>query len=162
MKKSMSFVFAAFAAVLLSFGLVGCGLFRGDTRPIGPDGERLNRIPGVRAVEIPAGFTDAQVLDAVERAIAATSSGVHIAGLWYPEGRDPGNRWIRVGMTVRRHYLCVCYRIENGQLVPDVPTSTNLKQSGVKIHRRVPGWINGFNALISQQLYGAKTVPMAR
>lgn len=65
-------------------------------------------------------------------------------------------------MTVRRHYLCVCYRIENGSLVPDVPTSTNLKQSGVKIHRRVPGWINGFNALISQQLYGAKTVPMAR
>lgn len=75
MKKSISFVFAAFAAVLLSFGLVGCGLFRGDTRPIGPDGERLNRIPGVRTVEIPAGFTDAQVLDAVERAIAATVPG---------------------------------------------------------------------------------------
>ena len=127
-----------------------------DTRPVGPNGERLNRIPGTNPIEILHGLTDAQALDAVESAIRGTKPGErrnHWVSQWRIEDRDPANKWIRINLTARNHYLCVCWRIEGGKLVPDVPTSTNLKQDGIKIHRKVPAWINGLQPLISQKMY---------
>lgn len=160
MKNSLP-CFAALAAVASVVVLSGCSVIfpTEDTRPLSAEGERLNRIPGVNAVEIPAGVTDAQALDAVERAVEST----YVKGRWSPwvskwtpELRDSSDKWIRLGFTLRRHYLCVCYRIEDGKLIPDVPTSQNLKQNGTRIHRKVPQWINSLNTLISQQLYAAK------
>lgn len=139
--------------------LAGCGMFGGaeDNRPMGPNGERLNRIPGVEAIDIPSELSDSQALDAVEQAINGTNPGERTnrwLSQWRPEMRDSDNRWIRVGLTARGHYLCVCYRIEGQQLIPDVPTSTNLKQDGIKIHRKVPSWINGLRPLIQTRMYG--------
>lgn len=139
--------------------LCGCALFsppEAESRPVVVDGVRLNRIPGTMAIDIPSGLEDAKVLDAVERAIAGTHPGtrkVVMISQWRPELRDPENKWIRVGLTVRHHYLQVCYRIEGAKLIPDVPTSVNLKQDGTRIHRKVPSWINSLSVLISQQLY---------
>ena len=160
MKKLM--VFVGICAAILS----GCSTIQEkvssfsepavDNRPIGPNGERLNRIPGTDSIEILGGLTDAQALDAVETAIRGTRAGDrrnHWASQWRLEDRDPGNKWIRISLSQREHYLCVCYRIENGKLVPDVPTSNNLKQDGIKIHRKVPTWINGMRPLISQRMY---------
>lgn len=146
------------ATMALSVGMCGCSLFRSVPDPVkGPDGVLLNRIPGTNSVDIPAGLVDAKVLDAVEKAIQGTGGNQqrvnHWVSQWRMERRDPDNKWIRVGLTVRQHYLSVCYRIENGKLIPDVPTSTNLNQDGCKIHRKVPNWINKLNTLISQQLY---------
>lgn len=160
MKNSVTY-FSAFVVIASAVVMTGCSVIfpKEDTRPLSAEGERLNRIPGVNAVEIPAGVTDVQALDAVERAVGETYSGLRsgvILGQWSPEGRDPADKWIRVGLTVRRHYLCVCYRIEEGKLIPDVPTSQNLKQNGTRIHRKVPVWINSLNVLITQQLYAAK------
>ena len=155
--KSMRIV--AFLSAALCLG--GCCLFgtAEDMRPFSADGVRLNRIAGAASVDIPVGINDKQVLDAVEKAITGTHPGnrkVAMTSQWRPELRDPENKWIRVGLTVRRHYLQVCYRIENGKLVPDVPYSENLKQQDTKIHRKVPQWINNFNVLIAQQLYAAQ------
>lgn len=155
--KSMRIV--AFLSVALC--LSGCCLFgtAKDSRPLSADGVRLNRIQGVSSVDIPAGLNDKQVLDAVEKAITGTHPGnrkVAMISQWRPELRDPDNKWIRVGLTVRKHYLQVCYRIEKDKLVPDVPYSENLKQQNTKIHRKVPQWINNFNILIAQQLYAGQ------
>ena len=127
-----------------------------DTRPLGPNGERLNRIPGTVPVQIPAGLSDKQAIDAVAQAVTGTGDNernIAFVSQWRLESRDKQNKWIQIGLTVRSHYLCVCYRIENGALVPDVPTSRNLKQDGVKIHRKVPQWINNLAPLITQRLY---------
>lgn len=147
-------------ALLIALSMNGCCLFTAEEASpschVLADGTRLNRIPGVTNVDIPAGVTDKQVLDAVEKAITGTHPGnrkVAMVSQWRPELRDPANKWIRVGLTARNHYLRVCYRIENSQLIPDVPFSTNLKQEGTKIHRKAHMWINNFNALIAQQLY---------
>ena len=140
--------------------LCGCALFSpsdtDSTSAVTVDGVRLNRIPGTLPVDIPQGLADTAVLDAVERAISLTKPGtrkIAIISQWRPELRDPENKWIRVGLTVRTHYLQVCWRIEGTKLIPDVPTSTNLKQDGTKIHRKVPVWINNLGVLISNQLY---------
>ena len=144
--------------------LSGCMLFGGGESDRGPvvrdeNGVALNRIPGTNSVDIPAGISDSQALDAVELAINGTSPGERNnswVSKWRPEARDENNKWIRIGLHARKHYLCVCYRIEGGKLVPDVPTSTNLKQNGTSIHRKVPLWINDFNTLITTQMYGLK------
>lgn len=147
-------------AVLIS----GC-LSTVETRPSeskttaerGEVGTVLNRIPGTEAIEIPEAMTDKQALDAVEMALNGTSPGERNnswVSKWRPEMRDTGNRWIRVGLKARQHYLCVCYRVEGRSLVPDVPTSTNLGQNGVRIHRKVPIWINNLKPLIQMQMYG--------
>jgi len=150
---------------VLSIVLVsGCAMFRSST-PDGPssswlrdeNGVVLNRIPGTESIEIPEGLPSNRVLDAVEMAVAGTNPGEHNnswVSKWRPELRDPQNRWIRIGLKVRQHYLCVCYRIEGNRLVPDVPTSTNLDQDGIHIHRKVPAWINNLKPLISMQMYG--------
>ncbi len=127
-----------------------------DERPIGPNGERLNRIPGTESIDIPQGVSDKQALDVIEATIRGTKPGEgknYWISQWRMEDRDPSNKWIRIGLTARQHYLCVCYRIENGKLVPDVPTSTNLKQDGIKIHRKVPVWINNLKPLITMRFY---------
>ena len=153
MKKIV--VFAILAAVCI--GCQGPSVVQKvDDRPVLADGQRLNRIPGTEPIEIPQGISDAQALDAVETAIRGTNPGErvnHWVSQWRLEARDPANAWIRVGLTARNHYLCVCYRIEGGKLVPDVPTSTNLKQDGIRIHRKVPMWINNLRPLIAQRLY---------
>lgn len=145
-------------AVLVGLALtIGCSTAPSEPVPRDENGVALNRIPGVESIAIPAGLSDGQVLDAVELAIAGTRPGERNnawVSQWRPELRDPANRWIRVGLSVRQHYLCVCYRIENGRLVPDVPTSTNLDQDGSSIHRKVPGWMNRLRSLIQMRLYG--------
>ena len=121
-----------------------------------PAAATLNRIPGTDSIDIPQGITDKQALDAVEQAVKGTKAGDtrnYWLSQWRMEARDPANKWIQIGLTARQHYLCVCYRIENGKLVPDVPTSTNLKQEGTKIHRKVPAWINNLKPLISSRFY---------
>lgn len=155
--KKIIMMLGVLATCVASAGLFDIILPPGeDTRPIGPNGERLNRIPGTLPIEIPQGLTDKQALDAVELAVAGTGAGdkrIHWASQWRMEARDPGEKWIRVGLSAREHYLSVCYRIEDAKLVPDVPTSTNLKQDGIKIHRKVPVWINGLKPLIAAKLY---------
>jgi len=108
-----------------------------------PSAASLNRIPGAGSIKIPEGLSDDQAIEAVAR--TAVGIGNWVAGRWVVESRDVSNQWIRVNLTVRQHAMTVCYRIENGMLVPDVPQSTNLNQDGSKIHRNVPGWINRFN-----------------
>lgn len=103
----------------------------------------LNRIPGADSIQIPPGLSDAQAIEAIAR--TAVGIGNWLTGRWTVESRDPSNKWIRVALTVRQHAMTVCYRIENGKLVPDVPQSTNLRQNGSKIDGHVPGWINRFN-----------------
>lgn len=103
----------------------------------------LNRIPGAESILIPPGLSDAQAVEAIAR--TAVGIGNWMTGRWTVESRDPSNKWIRVSLTVRQHAMTVCYRVEDGKLVPDVPHSTNLNQNGSKIHRNVPGWINRFN-----------------
>ena len=144
-------------AVVLS-ACVGCA--SNDVGSVPPtvmsDGTVLNRIPGVDSISIPAGVSDKTALDVVEQVIALNNSGDkrnRWKGEWRMEDRDPQNKWIQVGFSVREHYVCVCYRIEGNKLVPDVPTSTNLKQNGTSIHRKVPVWINGLKPLISERLY---------
>ena len=148
------------------FALSGCALFGGNDEPeaagaepvaLDENGVALNRIPGTEAIDIPAGLANDKVLDAVEMAITGTRPGernISAVSQWRPEMRDPENRWIQVGLRARMHYLCVCYRIEGSKLIPDVPTSRNLKQKGTSIHRKVPIWINNFSSLIKMQLYG--------
>lgn len=117
----------------------------------------LNRILGTAPIAIPAGFSDRAALDCVEAAVHAANpknkqGGFSLLGQWSLEERDPWNRWIRVAIRIRTHYAAVCYRIENGNLVPDVPVSRNLNQNGSEIHRNVPRWINNFGAIIKQQM----------
>ena len=148
---------------LLIVGLLavaGCGIFRGSgggSVSQDENGNAIYRIAGTVAVDIPAGVSDSQALDAVELAINGTSPGERNnswVSKWRPELRDPENRWIRIGLNVRQHYLCVCYRIEGNKLIPDVPTSRNLNQKGTSIHRKVPAWINNFSNLVQMQMYG--------
>lgn len=124
-----------------------------------PSAPTLNRIPGTGSVKIPAGLSNAQAIEAVAR--TAVGIGNWVAGRWVVESRDVSNQWIRVNLTVRQHAMTVCYRIENGMLVPDVPQSTNLNQDGSKIHRNVPGWINRFNNRISQHFSEVGAKPAA-
>lgn len=145
------------AAVLLS-ACAGCLSSGTDVVPptVMADGTVLNRIPGVESIVIPAGISDKMALDVVEQVVTLNNSGEtrnRWRGEWRMEDRDAANKWIRVGYSVREHYLCVCYRIENGKLVPDVPTSTNLRQNGCSIHRKVPAWINAIRPMISERLY---------
>ena len=107
------------------------------------NGVALNRIPGAESITIPPGLSDAQAIEAIAR--TAVGIGNWLTGRWVVESRDPSNKWIRVALTVRQHAMTVCYRVENGKLVPDVPQSTNLRQDGSKIDGHVPGWINRFN-----------------
>lgn len=158
-----SIMIAVAAAVLC----VGCSAIRGitspstpavDNRPVGPDGERLNRIPGTTAIDIPAGIDNKTALDVFENAIIATGAGdknLYWASQWRMEARDSGHNWIRVGLSNRQHYLSVCYRIEDGKMIPDVPASSNLKQDGINIHRKAVQWINRLNPLIGAKLYDA-------
>lgn len=158
----MKNVFVSLCAVCVL--AAGCATFEGDgggvdTRPVAADGTRLNRIPGTEQIPIPAGISDVQALDAVEQAIRGTGAGdrsIYWVSQWRLENRDPQNKWIQVVLTARAHILHVCYRIENGALIPDVPSSSNLKQDGVRIHRKVPQWINRLNTLISAKLYETK------
>ena len=156
--KKVLMIAMAFGLVAVCSGFLnfGSGSSQADERPIGPNGERLNRIPGTESIDIPQGISDKQALDVIEATIRGTKAGEgknYWISQWRMEDRDPANKWIRVGLTARQHYLCVCYRIENGKLVPDVPTSTNLKQDGIKIHRKVPVWINNLKPLISMRFY---------
>lgn len=117
----------------------------------------LNRILGTAPVAIPAGFSDRTALDCVEAAVHTANpknkqGGFSLLGQWSLEERDPADRWIRVAIRIRTHYAAVCYRIENGNLVPDVPVSRNLNQNGSEIHRNVPRWINNFSAIIKQEM----------
>ena len=145
--------------LVLVCSVITTGCFTPAPQPVrGADGVLLNRIPGVNSIDIPSGLDYAKVLDCVEDAVRGTGESTRVnawVSQWRMELRDPGNRWVRVGLTVRQHYLSVCYRIEEGRLVPDVPTSTNLGQDGCKIHRKVPTWINRLNALIAQKLYSS-------
>ncbi|MBO4287886.1 MAG: hypothetical protein J5985_06950 [Kiritimatiellae bacterium] len=158
----MKKVFVSLCAVCVL--AVGCVTLEGDnggvdTRPVAADGTRLNRIPGTESIPIPNGLTDVQVLDAVESAIKGTGAGdrnIYWVSQWRVENRDPANKWVQVVLTARAHILHVCYRIENGALIPDVPSSSNLKQNGTRIHRKVPQWINQLNVLISSRLYELK------
>lgn len=129
--------------IVLSLSVaLGLSLF-GDAVP-------LNRIPGVDSVHIPEGLTNEQALNAVEH--SASGMGSWILGRWSRDARDASNHWVRVVLNVRSHSLTVCYRIENGMLVPDVPYSSNLNQNGAKIDGHVPGWINRFNRRIKDNL----------
>ena len=126
-----------------------------------PAAVQLNRILGTAPVAIPAGFTDKQALDSVEAAVHAANpknrqGGFSLLGQWTLEERDPANKWIRVAIRIRAHYAAVCYRIENGNLVADVPVSRNLNQNGSQIHRNVPRWINNFGAIIKQEMQKAQ------
>ena len=152
--------------LVLVCSVITTGCFTSAPQPVtsapqpvrGADGVLLNRIPGVNSIDIPSGLDNAKVLDCVEDAVRGTGESTRVnawVSQWRMELRDPGNRWVRVGLTVRHHYLSVCYRIEEGRLVPDVPMSTNLGQDGCKIHRKVPTWINRLNALIAQRLYSS-------
>ena len=159
MKTTMKAIMLACIAVVAGCAQIG-GTLGGsetvDARPIGPDGVPLNRIPGVESIDIPEGVSDKAALDVIEQTITATRPGERrntFVSQWRLEARDKDNKWIRIGLSARSHYLCVCYRIENGKLVPDVPHSTNLKQDGIKIHRKVPNWINGLRPLIMQRFY---------
>ena len=135
--------------------LVGCE----TSQPVyAPDGTPLNRIPGVEAIDIPPGVSDKAALDAVEQSVELSHNGLtrnYWKGQWRMEGRNDAEKWVRAGLSVRKHYLCVCYRIENGKLIPDVPTSINLNQSGSSIHRKVPHWINLMKQQLVEQLYKA-------
>ena len=151
---------------ILAAAVVGCNTTsvapQNTARPVSADGQVLNRIPGTDSIDIPQGITDVQALDVVEAVIRGTKPGDrvnHWVSQWRLEARDPANKWIRIGLTARNHYLCVCYRIEDGKLVPDVPTSTNLKQDGIKIHRKVPVWINNLKPLILQRFYDLTNAP---
>lgn len=120
------------------------------------DGTQVYRIPDTMSIDIPAGVTDAQALDVIEQTIRGTRPGERTntwIAQWRIEDRDAGNKWIVAGLTTRNHYLRVCWRIENAKLVPDVPFSTNLKQNGTKIHRKVPQWINNLAPLFRERLY---------
>ena len=144
--------------LMLAAMFAGCvgGASESASVPGGSGGQHLNRIPGTESIEIPQSISNEKALDAVEIAVKGTRPGDrvnHWVSQWRMEARDPANEWIRIGLTARNHYLCVCYRIEGGKLVPDVPTSKNLKQEGTKIHRKVPVWINNLKPLISQRLY---------
>ena len=129
--------------------------------PAQPAAAPLNRILGTAPVAIPAGFTDKEALDCVEAAVHAANpknkqGGFSLLGQWSLEERDPANKWIRVAIRIRTHYAAICYRIENGNLVADVPVSRNLKQNGSKIHDNVPRWINNFGVIIKQEMQKAK------
>ncbi len=129
-----------------------------DTRPLGPEGQRLNRIEGTIPIALPTELTNAQVLDCVEQSIESTGDNKrksYWVSQWRLEQRDAKDAWIVIGLTVRSHYLQVCYRIENGQLIPDVPYSVDLDQDKTKIHRKVPEWINNLRPLIQAKLYHA-------
>ena len=122
----------------------------------------LNRILGTAPIAIPAGFSDKEALDSVEAAVHAANpknrqGGFSLLGQWSLEERDPANKWIRVAIRIRTHYAAICYRIENGNLVPDVPTSRNLNQNGSQIHRNVPRWINNFGGIVKQQMQKSRT-----
>jgi len=154
------------AVAILAAVCIGCNTStvapQNDTRPVSADGQVLNRIPGTDPIEIPQGVSDVQALDVVESVIRGTNPGDrvnHWVSQWRLEARDPANKWIRIGLTARSHYLCVCYRIEGGKLIPDVPTSTNLKQDGIRIHRKVPVWINNLKPLIAQRFYDLANAP---
>ena len=126
-----------------------------------PAAAPLNRILGTAPVAIPAGFTDKEALDCVEAAVHAANpknkqGGFSLLGQWTLEERDPANKWIRVAIRIRVHYAAICYRIENGSLLADVPVSRNLNQNGSQILRNVPRWINNFGAFIKQQMQKAK------
>lgn len=147
------------AAVMVLLA-IGCKTvsWNPDAMPMGPDGVRLNRIPGVEPISIPSGVSDALTLDAVEKALAGTEPGSrnnYWKSQWRPEDRDPGNKWIRIALTSRSHALTVCYRIEGDLLLADVPCSRDLKQGRGVIHKKVPAWINNLKPLISAQLYAA-------
>ena len=139
----------------------GCVSLKNNEKPItavSADGTILNRIPGTTSIIIPPQMTNKAALDAFENALIATNPGnknQYWTSNWRLEARDSENKWIRVGLSVRQHYLCVCYRIENGKLIPDVPESINLNQNGNEIHRKVPLWINRLNPLIRAKLYEA-------
>ena len=153
MKKIKMIASLGISAIGILVACLGCQMLgkESDNRSIAPDGERLNRIPGTESIEIPPGVSDKQALDVIEATIKGTKAGDrknYWVSQWRMEARDANNKWIRIGLTARQHYLCVCYRIEGGKLVPDVPTSTNLKQDGIKIHRKVPVWINNLKPLI--------------
>ena len=124
----------------------------------------LNRILGTAPIAIPAGFTDKQALDSIEAAVHTANpknkqGGFSLLGQWTLEERDPANKWIRVAIRIRAHYAAVCYRIENGNLVPDVPVSRNLNQNGSKIHDNVPRWINNFGRIIKLEMQKMQAAP---
>lgn len=156
MIKKISSILALGCAVLAGYGFLGFGEPDNNSRPIGPDGIPLNRIPGVESIDVPSGLTPKQAIDAVELAIKGTNPGSttkHWVSQWRIEARDPNDTWIRACLTVRQHSLKVCYRLEGDKIIPDVPSSTNLKQDGIRIHRNVPGWINKMRPLIQEKLY---------
>lgn len=148
---------------LLIIGVVLVALMGCSSTPATPpvyasDGTMLNRISGTEAIDIPFGVSDKAALDAVEQVVELSRNGQtrnYWKGQWRMEGRNDVEKWVKAGLSVRQHYLCVCYRIENGKLIPDVPTSTNLKQNGSLIHRKASRWINLMKPQISEQLYKA-------
>ena len=142
-----------FLFVLLA--LSGCMSVSTGNVAMSEDGQILNRINGTRSIPISNGLSAKQALDAVEQVILTPHYGHNdkLIDLWRLEDRSPDDKWIRVGLTTRKHYLSVCYRVENGELVPDVPNSSGLKQKGARIHKKVPLWINSFNSYITEQMY---------
>ena len=151
-------VFSLLTGAFLAALLTGCETLP-QTRL--PDGTVLNRIPGVESIAIPSGVSDKTALDAVEQTIDLAHDGKlpnYRKGQWCVEDRDASNKWIKAGFTVRKHYLCVCWRIEGGRIVPDVPNSRNLDQDGCSIHRKVPAWINTLRPVIAERLYKATKV----
>ncbi len=162
----MKFLLTCLSLLLLCGGCLSQEQAAVDLRPIGPNGQRLNRIEGTSPLAIPKGMPDAQVLDCVEKAIEGPGEKEgqknYRKSQWHLEKRDVNNKWIQLGFTVRRHYLQVCYRIEKGLLIPDVPHSVNLKQNGTKIHRKVPVWIESLYPLIQSQFYKAEKAMQAK
>ena len=147
---------------LLALGLSGAAQTTTPAAAQPPAAVQLNRILGTVPVSIPAGFTDKQALDSVEAAVHTANpknkqGGFSLLGQWTLEERDPANKWIRVAIRIRAHYAAICYRIENGNLVADVPVSRNLNQNGSQIHRNVPRWINNFGVIIKQEMQKAQT-----
>lgn len=137
---------------------IGCSTADIDNNVVSSDGQRLNRVEGTIPLPIPPELSAAEALDCIEKAISGT--GVHKrknfwVSQWRTEQRDAENRWMIIGLTARGHYLQVCYRVEQNQLVPDVPMSTGLKQTEDSIHGKVPVWINNLRPMIMSNIYNA-------
>ncbi len=124
----------------------------------------LNRIPGMTPVAIPAGVGAAAALDAVEKAVQEANPNGRARswmGAWNLVQRDPGGTFVLVELSVRQHSLQVCYRIENGALVPDVPSSVNLRQAGTSIHPKAVQWAIDFSPRVRRYVNAAALPPAA-
>ncbi len=133
--------------------LAGCMTLKPEEPTYAKDGTPVWRIKGTRALPIPEGMTNEAVMKSVALTIVRQRGKRNFMRYWAVEKVDPNNNWILLGMSIRDHFFNLCYRIEDGKLVPDVPYSQNLDQEGTEIHDKVPNWINTLGLYISNNLF---------